>query len=122
MLLDGEKIWKLYYRKFHKMMEKKMNLETILSVLEKYNVSETILELAKWISEKGFFAFIEKVEPVTYCGKEGLLYWDYLVWNELTFVDLDTKGQIPLFTSFDDKATEKRFEEIVKEYGKKLRA
>lgn len=76
-----------------------------------------ILKLLEWIKEEKPFGFIEKTAPINFNGKNGLLVWDYVVWNELTFVDSETKTKTSLYTNISDKATKEQFDELVEKYG-----
>ena len=44
--------------------------------------------------------------------------WDYILWNELTFEEIDTHVKHLLFTSISDKETKVRFDLLVEKYGK----
>ena len=81
-------------------------------------IIEVVLkELLEWIEKNKPFGFIHRTEPINYCGELGLLVWDYIIWNEITFVDQKTKFQQSLYSSFSDKNTEEKFNELVSRYG-----
>ena len=81
------------------------------------DVAVIVAEIVKWIADKKPFGIVHKTAPVNYGGRPGLLVWDYIVWNELTFVDGETKEKQSLFNSGDDKKTEAEFNRIVSQYG-----
>ncbi len=47
------------------------------------------------------------------------LVWDYVIWNEITFVDAETGSHQSLFTSISDSATAAEFNRLTKLYGSK---
>ena len=49
--------------------------------------------------------------------QKGLLVWDFVIWNELIFEEIDTRIKHSLYTSIDDKKTKERFELLVEKYG-----
>ncbi len=63
------------------------------------------------------YGFIHKQASVEINGVKGLLIWDYILWNEITFQDMEQKHIISLFTGFNDRDTEERWNELVEEYG-----
>ena len=79
--------------------------------------AEIVKELLKWIADNKPFGIVHKTAPINYGGEIGLLVWDYIVWNELTFVDHATKSKQSLFNSFSDHKTSEKFNEIVSRYG-----
>ena len=66
-------------------------------------VKEIIKELFEWIEKEKPFGFVHRTAPINYCGEPGLLVWDYIIWNEITFVDNKTKFKQSLYSSFSDK-------------------
>ena len=81
------------------------------------DIAKLVKELLEWIEKNKPFGIVHKTAPINYGGEVGLLVWDYLVWNELTFVDRATKSKQSLFNSISDQKTEERFDEIVARYG-----
>ena len=83
------------------------------------NIDPTIIvsEILKWITETKPFGIVHKTAPINYGGEPGLLVWDYIIWNELTFVDHKTKSKQSLFNSVSDNKTSEEFERIVSKYG-----
>lgn len=49
-------------------------------------------------------------------GKKGFLVWDYIVFNEITFDDMDG-NMLSFFTSPSDEETERVWNELVNKYG-----
>lgn len=62
------------------------------------------------------FGFIHKTEPIKYGEKLGFLVWDYILYNEITFISIDKKIIQRLFNSTSDKETEKEFNKLVKQF------
>lgn len=60
--------------------------------------------------------FIHKTAEAEIGGIRGLLVWDYIVYNEITFDDAEG-NIISLFTSISDKATKAEWNRLVDEYG-----
>lgn len=60
--------------------------------------------------------FIHKRKPARINGVEGFLVWDYIVWNEITFDDMNG-NMYSFFSSMSDKKTKKKWKKLVKEYG-----
>lgn len=85
--------------------------------MDKQVVAKVVAEILKWIADKKPFGIVHKTAPVNYGGKVGLLVWDYIVWNELTFVDGETKEKQSLFNSISDDKTNAEFDRIVSRYG-----
>lgn len=81
------------------------------------DTGKIVSELLEWIDKSKPFGVVHKTAPINYGGEPGILVWDYIVWNELTFVDHRTKSKQSLFNSFSDDATEEKFNEIVAIYG-----
>ena len=81
------------------------------------NCGDFLRELLEWISKEKPFGIVHKTAPLNYGGELGILVWDYVIWNELTFVDHRTKSKQSLFNSFSDSDTEEKFNELVCTYG-----
>jgi len=64
------------------------------------------------------FGFIHKTCDVVMDGNKGILVWDYVVYNEISFVNEKTKNIKSLFKSISDSKTEKEFERLKKRYAK----
>ncbi|BCG59717.1 hypothetical protein [Paenibacillus sp. URB8-2] len=60
---------------------------------------------------------IHKSAPVIINGDKGFLIWDYILYNELTFVNGTTDKIITLFKSLSDKKMEEKFNEYIEKYG-----
>lgn len=72
---------------------------------------------------EGLFEILKKVHGIVYKrtaaeinGVKGSLVWDYIIWNEITFDDMEG-NIISLFSSASDRDTEKVWEELLKKYG-----
>lgn len=44
-----------------------------------------VINLLGQVIKTGPFGIVHKTHEVTIGGKKGLLVWDYILWNELTF-------------------------------------
>jgi hypothetical protein len=76
---------------------------------------ETAIELVKAASRT--YGKVHKAWPARMNGTDGLLIWDYIVWNEITFKATESGDISSLFTSVSDTETEARFNELVQEFG-----
>lgn len=81
-----------------------------------------ILELLKEVISvvklrNGPYGIIHKREFVMINGVSGILTWDYIIWNEITFEDMDSHQQYSLFNSMSDNETEKRWNELMERFG-----
>lgn len=63
------------------------------------------------------FGFIERREPIIYDGIPGALVWDYVIYNEITFVERETGKKHRLYTNIDDGETRLRYDEYLEKYG-----
>ncbi len=88
-----------------------MKLEEILRLIIQ------LIPTAKMLDPSRAFGFIHKQAPVEINGVKGLLIWDYILWNEITFQDMEQKNIISLFTGFNDVDTEDRWNELIEEYS-----
>lgn len=73
----------------------------------------------KYILDCQGFGVIKKVRDVVKDGKKGILVWDYLVVNEITFVNASSKKSESLYKGWNDEKTEKEFERLSKLYAPK---
>lgn len=64
------------------------------------------------------FGVIYEVCDVVVDGNKGYLVWDYIVYNEISFVNEKTKKTKSLYQSISDSKTEKEFERLKKRYAK----
>jgi len=62
------------------------------------------------------FGFIHRKAKVTKDGEEGWLVWDSALYNEISFIDMETEDHESLFTSFSDSKTEEEFEELLSQF------
>ena len=88
----------------------------IKELLKEYAM-DFIKDIANWVAKEKPFGIVHDAHPIKLDGKSGLLVWDYIVWNELTFVDSDTKEKQSLFNNISDKKTREKFDEYVSKYG-----
>ena len=65
------------------------------------------------------FGIIHKTCEVVMNGNKGSLVWDYIVYNEISFVNEKTRETTSLFKSISDKKTEKEFEVLTQKYSLK---
>lgn len=85
--------------------------------METAEIAKMVKEILAWIADKAPFGIVHKTAPIELNGSKGLLVWDYILWNELTFVDKETKSKQRLFNSISDKETEAEFDKWVSKYG-----
>ena len=77
-------------------------------------------ELMEWLKNiDDGFGFIERREPIIYDGIPGALVWDYVIYNEITFVERETCKKHRLYSSISDKETSQRYNEYIEKYGVK---
>ena len=50
-------------------------------------------------------------------GRTGFLIWDYIIFNELTFIDDESGNITSLYTTFSDMEMDERFAECKVVYG-----
>lgn len=62
------------------------------------------------------YGLIHKSTGAEIHGIKGFLIWDYLLYNEITFKDMD-ENIVSLYRGFSDKETEDRWDELVKKFG-----
>lgn len=74
-------------------------------------------DFLSWLVKSKPFGIVHDAAPIKLNGKYGLLVWDYVIWNELTFVDEETKEKRSLFNNMSDEATKAKFAEYVLKYG-----
>lgn len=63
------------------------------------------------------YGAVHKAVPAVISEEKGFLIWDYILFNELTFLNSETKEITSLFTSFSDEEMENRFNEFAMKYG-----
>ena len=93
---------------------KKMNAKEIFLIID------MILKAGEAVSDclrTKPYGIIHKSALITYCGKKGRLVWDYILWNELTFEDLETGDKYSLANRFSDAEAEAFFNDYVSRYG-----
>lgn len=82
------------------------------------DVAKIVKELVVDAIRTNPYGIIHDSHAVSMFGKDGWLKWDFIIWNELTFEEIDTGNKHSLFTSISDKDTKERFDLLVKQYGK----
>lgn len=85
----------------------KLDYGILIGVLNSNGVKELVKSFSK------SFGMIERVDPITINGKQGFLIWDYVLYNEITFVD-ENDNHISMFTSISDSKTEAEFKRILR--------
>ena len=65
---------------------------------------------------KRMHGIIHKRTTAEINGVKGFLVWDYIIWNEITFDDMEG-NIISLFSSISDRDTQKVWEELSEKYG-----
>ena len=63
------------------------------------------------------FCIIKKTCDAEMDGKKGTLVWDYLIFNEITFVNAKTRKVQSLFCSWSDEKAEKTFNDLCRKYA-----
>lgn len=63
------------------------------------------------------FCIIKKACDVEIDGEKGTLVWDYLVFNEITFVSSETKKAQSLFCGWSDEKAETTFNDLCEKYS-----
>ncbi len=63
------------------------------------------------------YGFIHKSTPAIINDETGFLIWDYIIYNELTFLNSQTGKIISLYTSLLDEKMEKKYNEFAEKYG-----
>lgn len=74
----------------------------------------SLVELAKTLCPT--LGFIHRTEHIKYGEEVGLLVWDYIVYNEISFISMDKKIVHRLFTSTSDEKTEEEFNRLAKQF------
>ena len=64
---------------------------------------------------KPVYGIVHKREEVEINGVKGFLVWDYIIWNEITFEDMDG-NYFSFLTSASDEKTEETWNELVAKY------
>lgn len=82
------------------------------------SVTEIVKEIVVDAVRNRPYGIVHESHEVSIGGKDGLLVWDYIIWNELTFEEFDTGRKRSLFNSISDTETKTRFELLVEKYGK----
>lgn len=76
-----------------------------------------IQEVVPWAQVlPGIYGFVHDRKEAEINGIRGFLVWDSILYNEITFDDME--GNImSFFTSFSDDETKAKWDELVAEYG-----
>ena len=88
-----------------------MTKDNFKEILE---TTTSLAELAKTLCPT--FGIIHRTEHVKYGEEVGLLVWDYIVYNEISFISMDKKIVHRLFTSTSDEKTEEEFNRLAKQF------
>lgn len=88
-----------------------MNVHDALGVL---SLLQAIIPEVKNITR--MYGFIHRQAPAEINGVKGFLIWDYIIYNEITFKDIND-NIYSLFNSVSDDKTEKQWNEFVKKFG-----
>lgn len=63
------------------------------------------------------FGIIHKTEVIKKEGTvEGYLVWDYILWNEISYISADGQNIQRLFNSTSDEKTEKEFQKLILQF------
>lgn len=63
------------------------------------------------------YGIVYKSTPAVMNRYKGFLIWDYILYNELTFLNSETGDITSLYHSFSDRKMEERFNEFARKYG-----
>ena len=63
------------------------------------------------------YGVVHKSTPAVMNGYKGFLIWDYIIYNELTFLNSENGDITSLFHSFSDDKMNERFNEFARKYG-----
>ena len=67
---------------------------------------------------KRTYGVVHKSTPAIINEEQGFLIWDYIIYNELTFLNSNTGEITSLFHSLSDSKMEERYNEFAMKYGK----
>ena len=83
------------------------------------NLMSLIEDLVKDAIKKASrtYGIVHKSTPAVMNGDKGFLIWDYILYNELTFLNSETGDITSLYHSFSDGKMEDRFNEFAKKYA-----
>lgn len=105
---ETEKVWKALAKKYRPTM----SVDETMALLEKG--MDLTGKVKKFLDKN--YGFIHKRIEAKVDGKKGYLIWDYIIWNEISFLDDEGKS-MTLFSSISDKETEEVWNELVLKYG-----
>lgn len=63
------------------------------------------------------YGIVHKSTPAIMNGCKGFIIWDYILYNELTFLNSETGEIVSLYHSLSDEKMEKRYQEFAHKYG-----
>lgn len=78
-------------------------------------VIEGLDQVGKSLARK--YGFIHQAWPARMQGKNGYLIWDYVLYNEITFLPDDGSDVVRFHHSFSDDETRAEFEKLVRQFG-----
>lgn len=87
----------------------------------KYDAEEKILEEALKIASRKY-GTIFKVTPASMSNNRGYLIWDFLIYNELTFLNAEKGKILSLYHSVLDEKMEIMYYEFAEKYGSNIDA
>lgn len=88
--------------------------KVIKNALNVLAIVQQVMPVAKLVSKN--HGIVHKRAEAEINGIRGFLVWDFVVWNEITFDDME--GHImSFFNSISDDETEAEWNQLVKKYG-----
>lgn len=63
------------------------------------------------------FGVIVDNQPVRINGDDGFLVWDYILFNEITFVNSRTQQYTSMYTSFSDNKTRDKYNQLLSKFS-----
>ena len=82
----------------------------------KYDIEEKLFEEALKIASRTY-GTIYKATPASMSNNKGYLIWDFLIYNELTFLNAETGKILSLYHSVLDEKMEIMYYEFAEKYG-----
>ena len=79
------------------------------------NINIDFYDLINYISKQ--FGVIVDTQPVRINGEDGFLVWDYILFNEITFVNSRTKQYTSMYTSFSDNQTRAKYNQLLSKFS-----
>jgi hypothetical protein len=81
-------------------------------------VLDYIIESVPKVKEIGIrkYGIVHKREKVEINGIKGFLAWDYIIYNEITFEDMNG-NMYSFFSNISDKKTEEEWSRLIQKFG-----